>query len=102
MTMKYEDNFDKIYQSIILKSKLISEDTEDEIEDDVDKDENDGWGEDVEESLTSILNKIADLQYEINNCQRGAYTSCKTKNELSQYIISLSEDLADVANEIED
>ena len=59
--------------------------------------EDDGWGEQIEEDLTPILNKLDDFSYEIKNCVRGAMTNAKTKDELADYIDSLAEELSSYA-----
>ena len=55
--------------------------------------EDDGWGEQIEEDLTPILDKLDDFSYEIKNCVRGSMTGAKTKEELADYMVSLAEEL---------
>ena len=56
--------------------------------------------DEVIETLDPILSEIASLDYEVKNCVRGAYTNCKTSNELGDYINNLADELASAANEV--
>lgn len=62
---------------------------------------NDGWGDDVQESLADAFCKLKKLMYEVRNCVRGSYTSCRTEAELAGYLRSLASDLEAAAEEIE-
>ena len=55
----------------------------------------DGWDENELYDLIEVLGDIYNLQYEIKNCVRGAYTGAETWSELADYI----EDLAEKLNE---
>lgn len=62
---------------------------------------NDGWNTDKLENLTSVLNDIYSLQYEIESCVRGAYTGAHTYEELGQYIQELGNQLIEEGTFIE-
>lgn len=67
---------------------------------------NDGWDiEAIHETCYSAdvadtFDSLRKLDYELNNCVRGAYTNAKTYKELGKYIVSLSKNLADIGNDI--
>lgn len=63
---------------------------------------NDGWNTDKLDSLTSVLNDIYNLQYEIENCVRGAYTGAHTYEELGRYIQELGNQLIQEGSYIEE
>lgn len=60
----------------------------------------DGWNKDNLYDLKYILDKLENLNYEINNCVRGAYSYCKTYEELGHYISDLGEKLADLGSDV--
>lgn len=62
---------------------------------------NDGWGDDVQESLEDVFGKLEKLMYEVRNCVRGGYTRCKTESELAEHLRSLVSELEAAADEIE-
>jgi len=49
--------------------------------------EDDGWGEEMVENLSPLLNDIEGFIYELRNCVRGSFTGCKTKAELQNYMV---------------
>lgn len=61
---------------------------------------NDGWGDDVQESLEDVFGKLEKLMYEVKNCVRGGYTRCNTQPELADYIRSLASGLEAAADTI--
>jgi hypothetical protein len=96
--MNKNDIFNQIYYSIINEN---NSEYEEDIETDIEE-ENDGWDEDTVETFRSILNKIYDLQYELSNCKRGQFTSCKNKSDLASYVKELGDSLISAAEEIEE
>lgn len=60
----------------------------------------DGWDEDKLSDLSYILDKLANLQYEINNCVKGAYSHCTSYSELGEYIKDLGSELMDIADDV--
>ncbi len=60
----------------------------------------DGWDEDKLSDLRYILDKLANLQYEINNCVKGAYSRCTSYSELGDYIRDLGSELMDIADDV--
>ena len=62
---------------------------------------NDGWGDDVQESLEDVFGKLEKLMYEVRNCVRGGYTRCKTESELAEHLRSLASEMEATADEIE-
>ena len=46
-----------------------------------------GWGEEMVENLSPLLNELESFIYELKNCVRGSFTGCKTKKELKNYMI---------------
>ena len=55
----------------------------------------DGWGDRVEQILIPTISKVEDLAYEVRNTVRGANTGCYTTDELADYIDELIEDFED-------
>lgn len=64
------------------------------------EDEDDGWSEEILDEVEGVISDIEQLAYELRSCVRGAYTNCKTREELSDYITHLAEDLMDAAERI--
>lgn len=60
----------------------------------------DGWDEDATYDVVAVCDKIYDLNYELKNCVRGAYSYAKTYSELGDYIIQLGEDLIEAGENI--
>lgn len=47
----------------------------------------DGWGEDIVENLSELLDDLESFIYELKNCVRGSFTGCKTREELRNYMV---------------
>lgn len=65
--------------------------------------DSDGW--ELEDSdLVQVLDKLVDLKYEIDNCVRGSYATngADTYEELSRFVLDLSDELRDCAYELAD
>ena len=60
----------------------------------------DGWDESKLDELSEILDEIYNLQYEVQNTVRGAYTNAHTYEELGYYVHNLGSNLMDVGDEI--
>ena len=61
----------------------------------------DGWNKDDFQGVLEVLSDIYDLQYELENCQRGVYSDCYDKESLVNYIMDLSERLRRAAEEVD-
>lgn len=61
----------------------------------------DGWGEDVEEALSSVFARAEDLMYEVRNTVRGANTDCETVEDLADFIRQLAFEFEEAADELE-
>ena len=61
--------------------------------------DSDGW-DIVHTQFNQVLDRINDLDYEVKNCIKGAYTNCYSYEELGEYIRQLGMDLMDSADEI--
>lgn len=61
----------------------------------------DGWNEDDFQEVLEVLGDIYNLQYEIENCQRGVYSQCYDKESLVNYIKELSERLKMAAEDVD-
>lgn len=62
----------------------------------------DGWGDEVREIMDELLSLTDSLAYEIRNCVRGAYTGCKTREDLIDYLRNkLSVVIDETADELE-
>ena len=64
-------------------------------------DNEDGWGEDIEDILSRVFAMAEDLMYEVRNAVRGSMTDCKTSEELADYIRELASEFEEAANEID-
>ena len=60
----------------------------------------DGWDESKLYDLSEILDEIYNLQYEVQNTIRGAYTNAHTYEELGYYVHNLGSNLMDIGDEI--
>lgn len=60
----------------------------------------DGWDESKLYDLSEILDEIYNLQYEVQNTVRGAYTNAHTYEELGYYVHNLGSNLMDIGDEI--
>ena len=61
----------------------------------------DGWNDQVQETLNDVISNLESFIYEIRNCVKGAYTRVETHSALADYIRNLAEDLTYAADEIE-
>ena len=79
------------------ESKELNVEIQNEAEEDNEESEfeegEDGWPEEMSENLSYVLETLENFVYEIRNCTRGAYTNCKTKEELKAY---MTNDLVDM------
>ena len=64
--------------------------------------ESDGWDLEGFDELNEVLSNISRLKYELDNTVRGAYTGCKTYEQLGEYIIELAHTLEDAGSYIQD
>ena len=60
----------------------------------------DGWDESKLYDLSEILDEIYNLQYEVKNTVRGAYTNAHTYEELGYYVHNLGSNLMAIGDEI--
>ena len=67
---------------------------------------NNGWNTDKLESLLNALREAYDLEYEIRNCYRGAYTNVETYKDLGECVKELGNRLIQegswIAEEVEE
>ena len=64
--------------------------------------ESDGWDLEGFDELNEVLSNISRLKYELDNTVRGAYTGCKTYEQLGKYIIELAHALEDAGSYVQD
>lgn len=66
--------------------------------------ESDGWDLNgfISDELNEVLSDISRLKYELDRCVRGAYTGCKTYEQLGEYIIELAHTLEDAGSYIQE
>ena len=74
----------------------VSKDMLDTIQESLEENDEDGWGDRVEQILEPTIRKVEDLAYEVRNTVRGANTGCDTTDELADYVDEVIEDLKDV------
>ena len=63
---------------------------------------NDGWNIDYLYGVKHILDDLNNINYEIDNCVRGAYSHAETYEELSYKLQDLANSLIDAAEDIAD
>lgn len=63
-----------------------------------------GWDEQEldRDGLMYVLDEISSLDYELRSCRRGAYTGCKTYDELAYWIEEKARDLQAAASALHD
>lgn len=49
-----------------------------------------GWNEEKVSDVNRVLQDAYDVQYELENCVRGAFTGCTTYQELGDYLKELA------------
>lgn len=95
MDAYYEGSEDTMTEKTSKKGKHTTESTKHM------KESSDGWSDVADQTdLERVLNDLSQLQYEVKNCRRGAYTDCFTAQALSKYIERLATKLSDVADDI--
>lgn len=65
------------------------------VQESLEENDEDGWGDRVEQILEPTIRKVEDLAYEVRNTVRGANTGCDTTDELADYVDEVIEDLED-------
>lgn len=89
-----EDSTDPIDNQEEVKDKGLNLEVDVQNEEEEEEGNEDGWGDELTEKLTYLLEDLDNFTYEIRNCVRGAYTGCKTKEQLADYMINtLAENL---------
>lgn len=68
---------------------------EPKLEESLQNNDEDGWGDRVEQILEPTIEKVEDLAYEVRNTVRGANTNCDTTDELADYVDEVIEDFED-------
>ena len=61
----------------------------------------DGWNEDKVYDVIEVCDRIAELNYELKNCVKGAYSDATNYAELADYIRGLAEELENQADTVE-
>ena len=90
-----KDNKKALYESIM---KTVSTQVKKAL-----NESNDGWNDILSEfpEIEEVLGEIYDVQYELKNCVRGAYTNCETYEELAQHLHDLADALHNAAAGLE-
>ena len=65
------------------------------VQESLEENDEDGWGDRVEQILEPTIRKVEDLAYEVRNTVRGANTGCDTTDELADYVDEVIEDFED-------
>lgn len=73
----------------------VSKDMLDTVQESLEENDEDGWGDRVEQILEPTIEKVEDLAYEVRNTVRGANTGCDTTDELADYVDEVIEDFED-------
>lgn len=66
----YEDEFENVTDEISFETDRAIADT---FKESLQAEDEDGWGEQIEEELAQSLDFAADIAYEVRNCVRGSY-----------------------------
>lgn len=103
MSKKTQKNFEKETEPMEKPVLGTKDDKIKENKDLTEAFESDGW--ELEDSdLVQVLEKLADVKYEIDNCVRGSYAThgIDTYGELAVLVKELADDLIDCAEELAD
>lgn len=103
MSKKTQKNFEKETEPMEKPVLGTKDDKIKENKDLTEAFESDGW--ELEDSdLVQVLEKLADVKYEIDNCVRGSYAThgIDTYGELAVLVRELADDLIDCAEELAD
>ena len=49
-----------------------------------------GWNEEKVRDMIDVLQDVYEVQYELENCVKGAYTGCTTYQDLGAYLKELA------------
>lgn len=90
---KKEENKEKEEMEKDIEISIETEGIDDINDNELEEFEDDGWGDAISEKLSYLMDELENFTYEIRNCSRGAYTNCKTKEQLKNY---MSNDLVDM------
>lgn len=95
-----EDELDDLWEKLgdIIETKVLKNESLKESK--KLNESSDGWDESKLYDLSEILDEIYNLQYEVQNTVRGAYTNAHTYEELGYYVHNLGSNLMDVGDEI--
>ena len=73
-----------------------------ELSEQLDSDDEDGWGSEIEEVLSEFFNEANAIQYEVENCRRGSYAiNGKKVSDLIYSLNNLSDMLSDIISNID-
>lgn len=90
----HKDGDNIISLAMDVDKKYIRESYEDE--------ENDGWGDDVEDILEDWFSRVSNIAYEVRNCVRGSYAiRGKKVEDLIRELNSIKEDLEDRISDLQ-
>lgn len=85
-----------------LSESLFDDFDEEEVVEELDEEDEDGWGETVENALEEFFDLTEKLAYEIRHCKRGTYALRGNKVEdLISMLNNISEELTDAIDTIE-
>lgn len=61
---------------------------------------NEGWDTDIEPvgDVLDACREVGQLQYELESCVKGAFTSCEDYEELAQHVINLGKRLQEAGD----
>lgn len=92
-----------LYIKKLIKSLFANAGKNESLKENLEANEEDGWGEEVEDILTNFFESAEGLAYEVRNCVRGSYAvSGDTIDDLIGYLTSLSEELQGAIDQLSD
>ena len=95
-----QENNKETNVSIEIQDEDVNDFSDDTMKNELDNNDlDDGWNDEINESLSDLFEKLDSFIYEIKNCKKGSFTDCHTISELAEYMKELGNELIEKADE---